>query len=555
MAKLPNALRWPVAEYLLLAALPIVLHFRSADAGLFLDDFAIVARVQAWFAGALNATWWDLYFLGGYDERLRFSGLLPWWSAEGVRLHFFRPLSAATHVLDAQLWPGSSRAMHLHSAAWLSAAVLASRAAYGTLLVDRWRASAAAALFAVSYVHAWPVGWIASRNALVAFVFGALALRAWARARERGAVPLLGVSLFVASLLSAEVGVSTLAYFVAYEVRRGRSPGAGAGRWFGLAAAAIVLVGWRLLYSHFGYGAVGSGAYVDPLHAPVAFLSYAPERFWALVGFLLSPVHGVPGLDARGGALLVVLGAVSLPLVARVRRDSAWLVGVGLCLVPLLTSVAQPRLLGFAVFGLAPVVVATIHDEWQSGRLLGRAGAVALAVAHFFVSPVLAASTVAETELGGNLPLGTPGRALGKLDGTNLVLLNPPSLAVAQTVGAARAVAGLDQPSFTWVLAVGAEVELERRGCCTVIARDGSGLFRERWSALYRGGYVPFVPGDQVKTLAFEARVVSTEDGRATEVEFTFGGPLRSKQYVLARWSGEDFVRIRPKQLSRRQRK
>ena len=100
-------------------------------------------------------------------------------------------------------------------------------------------------------------------------------------------------------------------------------------------------------------------------------------------------------------------------------------------------------------------------------------------------------------------------------------------------------------------LSVG-DVDLKRRGCCSVVATDPEGLFRERWSALYRGGHVPFSPGDRVKTLGFEASVLAvSEDGLATQVEFQLGGPLGSKQFVLARWNGEDFEVVRAKTLSR----
>ncbi len=546
-------LRKPAWDLVLLAVLPVLLHWPSIGTGLFLDDFAILIRLEGWQAGVPGASWWDLYVLGSYDERLRFSGLLPWWTAEGIQLHFFRPVAAASHALDVLLWPQRPWLMHLHSALWLSAATLASRSVYA-LFMNRRLATIAAAVFATSFVHAWPVGWVANRNALIALTFGALAVRAYVRAREGDTIPWSATLLLIAALLSSEAGVACLAYVGAYEVTRGRSqPGR---RLPALALMGIAVVGWRIAYSGMGFGAVGSGTYIDPLHSPVAFATLAPERLVALVRFVLSPAQGLPMGDSRVTTLVEVgLVVLAMPVLRYGLREKNrfWLIGTALALVPLLTSIAQPRLLGPCVLGFAPLVAGALVAAWDTRRPRKRVLALAIGVTHLGISPFVASRTVAQAGLSEGSGLGALGLQLGELRGTNLIILNSPNLITAQQVAVARAEVGLDAPSFTWVLGVG-DVELKRRGCCTVVALDTQGLFRERWSALYRGRQVPFVAGDRVKTLGFEAEVVSADGGLATEVAFTFGGPLRSKQYVLARWTGTDFEVIRPRQLKVRGR-
>ncbi|MGH1341630.1 MAG: hypothetical protein ACRBN8_08780 [Nannocystales bacterium] len=542
------ALRKPAWDLVLLAVLPVLLHWRSLDAGLFLDDFALLARLDGWQNGVPGASWWDLYVLGAYDERLRFSGLLPWWTAEGIQLHFFRPVAAASHALDVQLWAGRPWMMHLHSALWLSAATVAGRSLYSQFMGSRL-STISAAVFATSFVHAWPVGWIANRNALIALTFGALAVRAYVRARERAKTPWQAALCLLLSLLSSEAGLACFAYVGAYEVTRGRAHPKR--RPLALVMVVAVAAGWRLVYSQTGFGAVGSGAYIDPLHSPGAFAGLVPERGGAVLRYLLSPTQGLSVGDSTTHLVLeVALLAVAVPVLWYGFREKNrfWLLGALLALVPMLTSIAQPRLLGPSVLGFAPLVAGTLAAAWNTRQTLGRMLALALGIVHLGVSPFAASRIVADAGLSEGLGVRASGLQLGDLRGTNLIILSAPTLMVAQEVNAARVRSGLSVPSFTWILAVG-DATLGRRGCCTVVARDAEGLFRERGAALYRGHQVPFAVGDRVKTLAFEAEVVSAENGLATEVAFTFGGPLRSKQYVLAQWTGSDFEVVRPRQL------
>jgi len=442
LLRVPPSSRKPAWELALLAVVPVLLHWRSLDVGLFLDDFAILGRLHAWRAEAPGATWWDVYVLGTYDERLRFSGLLPWWTAEAVRLHFFRPLAAATHALDGILWPQRPWAMHLHNALWLSAATLAVRSLYA-LLLDRRTATIAATVFAVSYVHAWPVGWIANRNALVAVTFGVLTLRAYARARGQARTPWHAALWLLASLLAAEAGVAVVGYVLAYELTFGRSRKQG--RAVAIVLVGAVVIGWRIAYSQMGFGAIGSGTYIDPLQAPLAFASLAPERLASLLRFLLSPAEGLPISSAPVmAAVEVALLLLALPVLRHGLRapNRFWLFGLVLCLVPLLASVAQSRLLGPAVVGLAPLVAGALVDAWTSHGRLGRALAVALALPHLVLSPLIASRTVAQAILGDGPKLGSPGLALGELRATNLVVLDAPTLVTAQEIGAARARAG-----------------------------------------------------------------------------------------------------------------
>jgi len=71
---------------------------------------------------------WDMFtFMKGEQEhefQMMDFGTLPWWTAEGIRARFWRPLTVLTHMLDYQLWPNNPVLMHLHSLLWYMTIVL-----------------------------------------------------------------------------------------------------------------------------------------------------------------------------------------------------------------------------------------------------------------------------------------------------------------------------------------------------------------------------------------------------------------------------------------------
>lgn len=543
-----------VAAAALLLVVATLLHWGTVDDGLLLDDIAIYGGMGLAKSGHPGAHWWDVYFLGGYDERLRFSGSLPWWVAEGVQLHFFRPAAAGTHYFDVLLWPENTRAMHIHNLVWFFATGCAVLWLYTDALRSRGEALLALAVFMLAYIHEWPVQWLAARNSQMALCFGALSVLGFRRWSDGLTWKLLAGAGLLASLLSSELGVSVLAFVVGFELVRKDDAAKRLPR-VGLAVGVIGL--WRVGYVLGGYGAIGAGTYIDPLSAPLAFLREAPQRLSVQLVSLVGPPEllmpaAVP-LAWRVGFWVVGVG--SLLLVLRVVRDRdvrPWILSAGFCLIPLASSIPQPRLLGFVLLGLAPWIARAISTAWADSGW--RRGAVAfLGLHHLVLGPLLvtgALDGVRPTDFGA---FGEPGADLGDVGGRNLLLLNPPTYASAKMVGAVRSTRGLPMPAFAWALGVGDNIEITREGCCTVVLRSEAGFFRERWAAMYRGPQVPFEEGDVVHTLAFEAQVREVTDrGFAEEVAFKMTGPLRSPQFVFARWNGRDYQVVRPREIPRR---
>jgi hypothetical protein len=60
-------------------------------------------------------------FINGDPERNRRAmdpGVIPWWTYDGMKYAFWRPLAEITHWIDHQLWPRSPALMHLQNVLW-----------------------------------------------------------------------------------------------------------------------------------------------------------------------------------------------------------------------------------------------------------------------------------------------------------------------------------------------------------------------------------------------------------------------------------------------------
>src|SRR5258708_21904314 len=133
---------------------------------------------------------------------------------------------------------------------------------------SRAEAGLAALLFAVEDGHALPAAWLANRNSLLATLFGLLALTVHDRWRRDGWRPgaWWGSAFLALALLSGELGLGVLAYLAAYALlldpagwRRGLTAAIPAGG---------VFLTWAAAYRLLGFGASGSGMYLDPLASP-----------------------------------------------------------------------------------------------------------------------------------------------------------------------------------------------------------------------------------------------------------------------------------------------
>lgn len=512
-------------------ALGLCLALPSLGLGLWSDDWGQGAFLRRVISGEpTTRSWWDLYVLVPGGSAQRFSGVLPWWSAEELRISFFRPLSAATHVVDYALWPDLPWVMHLHSGLWFGASCAA---AFGVLrrLTSKEVAVGAALLYAVSHVHASPMGWVAQRNAVISATFGLMSLSCALDFLREGRKWSLAVSgaLFVVALLASEGAVIiAVAVVLAGTLKEGSRR-----RWALLATAfSVLVVGWRAVYAALGYGVRGSGTYLDPFVSPGEFLSVLPLRASELLGLYMAPVPvAESGAAIVGGVVFVALGAWC----AWRWRDPVVRYGAAVLLATtLILTVAEPaaRLLSLTTVFFS-LLVATVFGS------LGARGGVALAL--FVVGSTFAQQWMLPRHemrvVSTDSELGELSMVLEDLENKTLVLIDPPDYAAVHRLQRALLDRGVAWPQWTLVLVTG-EAVVEQQGCC-VLEVSVAG------EALDDAG-ARFFSADPTSAAPFSGLWFRVARPAKNDFVFEFASSLEAPHFVFAKWGGESWGRWYP---------
>jgi hypothetical protein len=371
-------LAFPRVLWLSLAA-ALGLGLCTLGMGFFGDDYGHILILEG--APGLGKPY-DLFRFAGGDveavRRLMQLGVYPWWTLPELKLAFFRPLSSALIVLDYHLFGRNPVGYHLHSLAWYLAVV----AVYGLMLrryLPGVLGALALLLFAIDDAHLLPAGWLANRNALVATLPALVGLWLHLEWREHGrrwALPLSLLGLAV-GLTGGETALGLFAYVGAYELLSAR--GTRAARLRGLVPALVLGVGYLLMYRALGYGAHGSGSYLDPLGEPGRYLASAPPRLLVLLGglFLGAPsnlwsIAAVtrPWLVAAGvlglGLFLWLLRGAWPGLTDEERRHCRWLfTGAALSLLPVVSVFPDNRLLLVPGVGGCVALAVVLRHAWR----------------------------------------------------------------------------------------------------------------------------------------------------------------------------------------------
>ena len=324
----PSA-RWAVIAVALCLTLPSLL------VGFATDDHNWRAVFQGYpgMEEVEQAPWDAFRFHFSEDDAIRQDrmdrGLLPWWSGEQTHTAFMRPLSSLSHWLDYTLFGDTAWPMHVHNMTLFGLLLLLVAALYRHLIDVRHVALLALLLYAIDDARGIPVGWLSARNSLLTAIFGVTVLLSHDQFRRHGrrwGLPVALLALCI-GLLCGEATVSIGGYLFAYALFVDPK---GFGRGFlSLLPYGAVVVLWRVIYQHLGYGAFGSGAYVDPTNEPLLFAYRIAERlpvlFFGAFGlpdstfynFLPTPWSGV-----YFGVALVFLAIVLLALWPLLRRDA-----------------------------------------------------------------------------------------------------------------------------------------------------------------------------------------------------------------------------------------
>lgn len=560
---------------IVLACLAILLALSSVNTGLQFDDYVHRNKLRTSDSGSEESVILDLFsFRDGVIEgaNLRMSkGQYPWWTFPEARTAFFRPLAAATHWLDYQLWPEKPMLMHIHSLFWFGVMVFTAAMVYRRMMVPVWVAGLAALLFAVDDAHGIPAGWLANRNVLIASAFVFLCLYLHDRWREDGwrAGALPASACFLLGLLSAEAAIAAGGYIVAYEIFLGK--GSWRSRVLGVLPYAVLGIAWQGAYRYFGYGTYGSGFYIDPGQAPLAYLLALLERLPLLLygqwffpdviihGFLPKPFDDIFLL----GAYLILTGGIIVmaPLLKRDAKARFWALGMILALLPVCATTPMNRLLviaGLGAMGLLAQFLAAWFEKpaWLPTSRIWRGSAGITVMIFILVHMVIAPLSLPFSSRGmknfTRMTVENPILNLSeKTDIANktMIIINPPDPFAMMFIVDICKQNNLVPPRATFALGsgVGSDYRVSRIDAHTLEIEVQNGFINQGLDQLYRGPDHPMHVGQQVALPLFTAQVLSlTEDQRPKKVRFTFSDPLEDDSLLFCIWQGSRIVPMEP---------
>jgi len=495
-------------------------------------------------------------------ERAKEIGFLPWWSSPNIRAAFWKPVTALTHLVDYTLWPSSPEAMHLHSLVWFCLFLWSVALLYRQNMGRSTAAAMAMLLFALDGAHAIPAAWIANRNSVLAALFGVLAIYAHVRWRRdaRWWCAIIAPALLAASLLSAEAGLGTCAYLLAYEVMLGH------GNWRPkiccLLPYTLIVVVWRVAWSWQHYGVVEAGlSYIDPLKDPLGFLGGTIVRIpilllgqWALppaeVILILSPIAAAC-LALAGVIVMALLTVAFFPLLRISAVARFWALGMLCAAVPIAAAVPMNRHLLFVGIGAMGLLgqylasalrarfwrVAGVKKMLQSG-LVGAMGLIHLVLAPLILV-VMAAFPLGPPQYLGYMHL-IPGVAEDEKN-RDLLIVNHPLPMHVQDLLSQRIVDGQPLPRSTVILApASTSLSISRPDSKSLLVHAEGGFFTNPSTRLGSSIEHPLHRGDLIALPTVDITVQqATADGRPIDVLYRFKVPLEDRSlHWICRQSG-----------------
>lgn len=552
----------------LIIALALLCTSGALTLGLTADDYFHLAAVRGGAKSAgLARQPWDLFaFVRGDAPSAQWlidDGTLPWWSDKATVIAFFRPLSSLTHWLDYHFWPTQPALIHLHSLLWFALLLVVVSRLFRHVIKPLWVANLALFLYALDDARASVVGWVATRNLLVAMTFGFLALLLHHRARVEGdrASRWLAPATFAIALLAGESAVQVCGYLFAHALFIDR--GSWRARLAALAPYAGLLLLWRIPYSLLGYGARGSGLYFDPGHEPLQFLAALSVRLPTLLlaqfALVFSDLYDavttlapqlVPFYLALAALVIAAMVWLVRPLWRMEPAVRFWTVGALLATIPVCAGPIDDRLLvgpgvGFAAV-LAYLLSALLDGTYpaKASKLVKTAG-LSLALLHGVIAPLLLPFRTLSVDAfetlfaraGASIPSDP------QIVDKTVVVLNPPVDLFAVYFPLYRAAHQIPQPlHFRWLATGVSAILVERVDAQTLRVRPEAGFLSNSTQWMFRSPKHPFARGDSVALEESNIEITEvTRDGRPAEVRVQFHEPLESPSLQFMQWGTSDY--------------
>jgi hypothetical protein len=556
----------------------LVLMTPSLDSGFAVDDFIhdLLQRDDTGIDGMKPRPYDVFVFAPGDSEnvaKLTDLGMFPWWSDPEFKLAFFRPLSSITHQIDHVLWAGNAPWMHAHSLIWFAFLLVVLGFVFRTVHGGHWIGGLALLLYAIDDARGPTVGWIANRNALIAATFGFASLAVFVRTRQSNNRwgQHLALFLYAAGLLAGESAIATCGYLFAYTLFLDDRPTRH--RVLSLLPFVALTLVWKAAYALLGYGAHGSGVYVDPASNPLDFLHnlvfYLPALIHGQFGLLWSDFWIVLEVEHREPFFVlnllvcVLLAALFTPLVRHSREARFWLVGCLLAMVPICATFPADRLLTFTGVGAAGLLAVTLGSvidkaEWlQALNPMPRRGLLfcvaGLAVLHIGLAPPLAwirASTIETIGAAAERAMqGVPDDP--SIENKTVIAVHSPSESLLCYLPTHRQARGIPRPRHIRSLFAGMRtLEITRSDPQTLIVNPRDGFLAHTMERMTQSSPEDFEVGWRRQVAGMRVEVLSSmPDGRPAKVAFHFDRPLNDPSFVWLTWQGSTFVAFTPPQL------
>lgn len=527
--------------------------------------------------GTLSTALFDLFGFNRSKEKMKQHkqyGILPWWSYDNLKASLWRPLTAFTHWLDYQLYPGLPVLMHAHNLFWFSAVVFVVSILYRRLMGVSWVAGLAALLYLLDESTYFPVMFIANRGFIVSIFFAVLTILAHHRWRGTGSLSAAVAAQFllILSLLSNEAGVTTFAYLLAYELVLDES------RWtrraLSIVPAVSVIILWRIVYEALGYGVYGSGLYLDPLNEPLtyAFTLFVRAPLLLMGQLVFQAIDLVLAVNEsiRTQALLfsvtflVLLLFVLFPLLRRNRLARFWFAATIFSVIPIATVELGSKNLAFvaiAAFGLISIFIGALinKDSYLPIFRIWRVPAYVICTIFLIVHiPIATAGRVLMPKMTSlfmdTLKFNANIGSTCALDNKNVIVINAPSSLSLIFVPFNNAYYGKPIPKSLRTLAPGFRpLVCTRFDETTLMLKSYGGNFFsceqksplhlvylfERFN-MFREKHFRFQQGNKIILSALTIEVLDVDrDGMPTEVLFNFGTALENPNFCWLQFNWE----------------
>ncbi|MHC4105168.1 MAG: hypothetical protein ACYSR9_09520 [Planctomycetota bacterium] len=501
-------------------------------------------------------------------------GVLPWWIPKGIKAAIWRPLTSFTHWLDYRLFPDSPELMHVHHLLWFSAVIFLIAVLYRRLLSPTWVAAIAVIFFLIDENNVFPVVFIAHRNSIIAMFFGLLCMLSHHHWRENNslAAAIAAVIFLLLSLLSAEAGLATFGYILAYAIALEK--GSLIRRAATIAPAVCTIILWRLVYNAFGYGTHDLGLYVDPVNEPIRYTMAVLERLpMMLTGFFsATPPDFAFAINPRlkmwylilGLVFLLILLAAMMPLLRRSRLARFFSLAIVFAVIPFCACIPFARNLLFASiagFALISIFIADVFKRADyipkayAYKILIWAVAVILLIIHI---PAALAGRVVGQKMTLPSVMGPPRELVDNVrSDQELVILNSPCALVLTFLPFAQAYEGLEPTGGIKVLTPALRsLEVFRADERTLIIKSkGGDIFScddvgpmhitycaKTFNDLFRNEKFSFQAGQVVILPRLTIEVLSiNQNTMPTKVSFTFETPLEDKSLCFYKFSWRNF--------------